>query len=234
MVHHFYSNEHHSRKDAEIAYQLHRYANFIMMTMIIMNSFAASKIFLEQGIIKESAIMLLVPKICLTSLVTFLILLICFIVDDDSTFVFLATLNCIAYAVMNAFTGATIIGIFSGDFVFEFTVKLWYNEEIEDNKCGAALLLINMLIQLVYACYLAPSFSYYMKDFIAEKERHDSLKKSREDNSVEDFNKKSEFNSKIAHAHINETKPINPKVLLRISGRESLAAVAKKKATFIK
>lgn len=146
--------------------QMHRYLNIFMMLLIIMISTFATVIYIQQEVAAQIDIIFYVAKLSLACTITFSILLICYLVEDSSTFVFLAVFNCIGYAVLNAFTGATMIGIFSKDVIFEFSSKIWYHSEITSNNNGAILIIMNMVVQLVFAAYLAPLFRFYMKDML--------------------------------------------------------------------
>lgn len=157
-------------EDFENPYHLHRYFNIFMILMVIMISAAITVIYLNQESVKEFTIIFCMPKISLACAISFTILLWCFIVDDSSTFIFMAVFTCIAFAVMNAFAGATMFGIFNREVIFEFSSEIWYKSEMSRNMNGATLILMNMMVQLVYACYLAPTFSYYMKDILTQKE----------------------------------------------------------------
>lgn len=144
--------------------QLHRYFNVFMMLIIIMISSSTTVLYLNQEIVSQIVAVSWVAEISLSCTISFTILLICFLVEDSSTFVFLAVFNCIGYAVLNAFAGATMVGIFSKDVIFEFSSEIWYKSETSKSINGATLVLINMVVQVVFASYLAPIFRSYVKN----------------------------------------------------------------------
>lgn len=103
----------HPSADVEGFKPLHRYINIFLMLMIILISIATTLMYINQAILQDVYVIYCVPKLSLACTFSFIILLCCYLVDDSSTFVFLASFTCIAFAAMNAFAGLTIIGISS-------------------------------------------------------------------------------------------------------------------------
>lgn len=177
-------------EDLEHLSHLHRYFNVFMMVIIIMISSATTTIYLRQEVMLDLPLVLFIPKLSLTCSISFTILLCCFLVENSSTYVFLAMFNCITYAVLNAFAGATMVGVFSKEVMFEFSSEIWYKGEMETNIDGASMILVITLIQVVYALYLAPSFNFYMKTVVTRKTATEMLSFASE--GIRDF------------AHVNE------------------------------
>lgn len=157
-------------ENVEVLDQLHRYFMIFMMLLIIMISMSTAIIYLQGEIVTEVNIIFFISKLSLVCGISFIILLCCYFVDDSSTFVFLAMFNLIAFAVMNAFAGATLFGIFNQEVILEFSHEIWYKSEMSRNINGATLTLMNLVVQVVFACYLAPTFTYYMKHILVQKE----------------------------------------------------------------
>lgn len=162
-------------QDVEDLDYLHRYFNIFTIVIIIMLSSATTVMYVNQEVMMDIELILFIPKLTLACSISYTMLLCCFLVENSSTYVFLAMFNCITYAVLCTFAGSTMVGVFSKEVMFEFSSEIWYKKEMTTNINGASLVLIMSLIQVVFACYLAPTFTFYMKNIIMRKTASEML-----------------------------------------------------------
>lgn len=142
---------------------LDRHTNFLFMCIVILVSAATSAIFIHGNLSLEEMIIQIMPKLTLVTGISFTIFMLCFLVDGSSTFIIIMVFLSIILAVLQAFSCGTVLGLFTKDRVFSFSVDIWYNAEQTTLLTGTAFMFFNIIVLLVYVSYLAPTFTHHIR-----------------------------------------------------------------------
>lgn len=141
---------------------LDSHTNLLFMGIVILVSATTSAIFINGNLGSQEMVLQIIPKLTLATAISFSIFFLCFMVDGSSTFIIIMVFLSITLAVLQAFTGATILGLFTKDRVFFYSIDIWYNAEQATLLTGTAFVFLNIIVLLVYVSYLAPTFRHHM------------------------------------------------------------------------